>query len=78
MESNAGISGVLKQRFGHDAFLPMQEEVIRNVLSQRDSLVLMPTGSGKSVCYQLLAVRRHDAATRFPRTRGDRPSSQNR
>ena len=56
MESNAGISDVLKQRFGHDAFLPMQEEVIRNVLSQRDSLVLMPTGSGKSVCYQLPAL----------------------
>ena len=56
MESNARISDVLKQRFGHDGFLPMQEEVIKNVLSRRDSLVLMPTGSGKSVCYQLPAL----------------------
>ena len=56
IESNARISEVLKQRFGHDGFLPMQEEVIKNVLSRRDSLVLMPTGSGKSVCYQLPAL----------------------
>ena len=55
-ENDAGISEVLKQRFGHDAFLPMQEEVVRNVLARRDSLVLMPTGGGKSVCYQLPAL----------------------
>ena len=47
---------VLKSRFGHDGFLPMQEEVIGNVLDGRDSLVLMPTGSGKSLCYQLPAL----------------------
>ena len=56
MDSYARTSEVLKQRFGHDGFLPMQEEVIKNVLSRRDSLVLMPTGSGKSVCYQLPAL----------------------
>ena len=50
------LSDVLKQRFGHDGFLPMQEEVVKNVLSGRDSLVLMPTGSGKSICYQLPAL----------------------
>ena len=50
------ITDLLKRRFGHDAFLPMQEDVVRNVLARRDSLVLMPTGSGKSVCYQLPAV----------------------
>ncbi len=56
MQSNASKSEVLKQHFGHNDFLPMQEEVIENVLSRRDSLVLMPTGSGKSVCYQLPAL----------------------
>ena len=55
-ETNSGPSDVLKRRFGHDGFLPMQEEVIENVLSRRDSLVLMPTGSGKSICYQLPAL----------------------
>ena len=53
---NAELSDALRRRFGHDAFLPMQEEVVRNVLGRRDSLVLMPTGGGKSICYQLPAV----------------------
>ena len=47
---------VLKQRFGHDGFLPLQGDIVRNVLAGRDSLVLMPTGGGKSICYQLPAV----------------------
>ena len=46
----------LRERFGYDHFLPMQEEVIENVLAGNDSLVLMSTGSGKSVCYQLPAL----------------------
>ncbi len=54
--ANGRLADVLKQRFGHDGFLLMQEEVIENVLAGRDSLVLMPTGSGKSVCYQLPAL----------------------
>ena len=52
----ADIAFVLKSRFGHDGFLPMQEEVVGNVLGGWDSLVLMPTGSGKSLCYQLPAL----------------------
>ena len=43
----------LNQRFGYGSFLPLQREIIGNVLDQRDSLVVMPTGSGKSICYQL-------------------------
>ncbi len=56
MAADNDLAGLLKQRFGHDRFLPNQEDVIRNVLARRDSLVLMPTGGGKSICYQLPAV----------------------
>ena len=46
----------LKQVFGHDDFWPNQAEVIENVLRRRDTLTVMPTGGGKSVCYQLPAL----------------------
>ncbi len=44
---------LLKKYFGHNEFRPMQLDIIDNVLKKRDSLVIMPTGGGKSICYQL-------------------------
>lgn len=46
----------LKERFGFPAFRPGQEEIIRAVLAGRDAMAVMPTGQGKSLCYQLPAT----------------------
>lgn len=47
---------VLASRFGYDAFRPGQEAVVSALLAGRDVLAVMPTGAGKSVCYQVPAV----------------------
>src|ERR1044071_9148147 len=49
---------LLKQSFGFDSFRPLQEEIIRDALDDRDVFALLPTGAGKSLCFQLPALAR--------------------
>ena len=49
-------SAILKNTFGYDTYRPFQREVIENVLAHRDTIAVMPTGGGKSLCYQIPAI----------------------
>ena len=53
---NQDIKALLKDRFGYDEFRPLQEEIVQTALDGRDCFALMPTGAGKSLCYQLPAL----------------------
>jgi len=50
------IKGALKQYFGYDAFRGEQESVVHTILNRKSAFVIMPTGAGKSLCYQLPAI----------------------
>lgn len=53
---------VLRQYWGYDSFLPLQEEAISSTLGSEDSLTVLPTGGGKSLCFQLPALIRDGMA----------------
>ena len=59
MQTNAAqLHATLKKYFGFDSFRPLQEEIMHDALADRDVFAVLPTGGGKSLCFQLPALVR--------------------
>ena len=56
MQTNKELRAALQQYWGYDSFRPLQERIVTGLLAGRDACVVMPTGGGKSLCYQLPAA----------------------
>ncbi|HWF48878.1 MAG TPA: DEAD/DEAH box helicase, partial [Bryobacteraceae bacterium] len=56
MTQTDSVAETLERHWGYKAFRPLQERAVRGILDGRDCAVVMPTGGGKSLCYQLPAV----------------------
>ena len=66
---------ILKKVFGYDSFRPGQEDIVRRLLDGQDVLAVMPTGAGKSICYQVPAPVGITASTSCPASRRETISS---